>query len=569
MSMWSALKSVFGGDVASVQPTALMGGGNAYEAGNYQQREMSDWYPNITSADDEILDTRDLVVARARDLYRNHPVIHGAVNKIVDAVIGSRVLLDAKPAHLLLKRDLPWAIDWSLIAEAEYRIWAYSPRFMCDVQGENTFGQLARTAKITRIVDGECFAIVRNRDSGNRYTTCVELIDPDRVSNPNGMADNTRLANGNLLYAGIEYNRNNEPVAYHVRVRHPATTGDAQDVFRWTRVRRYTSTGKPQMIHSFRKHRTNQRRGVSALVPVIKRVRMNDNYDVAELEAALFDAINAGFVESPYPTGDVAAAMAPGSAGETAGDGSWSLTKQIKMRLQNKISVKGVRMIHGLPGEKFNWKQPARPAGNYPAFKGAGQHDLAAGVGLSYPQVSEDWADINYSSARTLLNEKWRGFDSSGEEFTSQFCSPVWDALLEEMVAIGTVKVPGGASRFYANRDLLGMCGWLRPGRGTIDPMKEEQAADIAINGGRSNSYIECARNGLDFYEVAMGRAEEDILRKKLGLGEFTPLKVAGAAGAEDGSSSTDSPGTQEDRDGDGKPLEREDKKRRTNADQE
>lgn len=541
--------------------TALSGG-TSYDAGNYYQREMGDWYPSITSADDEILDSRDLIVGRARDLYRNHPVVHGAVDKIADAVVGSRLLLDAKPAHDLLKRNLEWAIGWALNAQAEFKVWAYSPRFDCDVARMNTFGQIMRTAFISRVVDGECFVLIRNRAGRGRYTTCLELIDADRVTNPDGKPDGHRLANGNTLYAGIEFNSFNEPVAYHVRVKHPAQSITRIDDYRWVRIARFTATGKPQMIHSFRQHRPAQRRGVSALTAVIKRVRMNDNYDIAELEAALFDAINAGFVESPYPTSEVAEAMAPSGA-SSSDEEAWSVGGSIAYRMKNAVRLKGVRMIHGLPGEKFNWKAPARPAGNYPAFKGAGQHDLAAGVGLSYPQLSEDWADINYSSARTLLNEKWRGFDSTGEEFCAQTCSPIWDALCEEMVAVGTVKMPGGAGKFYDNRSLITFCSWLRPGRGTIDPMKEEQAADIAINAGRSNEYIECARNGLDFYEVALGKATSAILRQKLGIEQFTPLKIAAPAGEDGGEGGAGSPGTEQDRDGDGQPNEEQARKQK------
>lgn len=555
----TAMSRLFG----STNRGALVGNGRAYDAGNYWQREMGDWYPTIGSADDEILDSRDLIVARARDLYRNHPVVHGAVNKIADAVVGSRIMLDAKPIHELLKKTLDWAIDWTLNVQAEFKVWAYSPRFECDIMRQNTLGQLARTAFITRLVDGECIAIIRNKDRGGRYTTCIELVDPDRLTNPNGLSDNMKLLNGNTIYAGIEFNNDNEPVAYHFRVKHPATVAQGMENYTWVRVERYSPNGKPQVVHSFRVHRPNQRRGVSGLTSVIKRVRMNDNYDVAELEAALFDAINAGFVESPYPSSEVAEAMAPSSENEA----EWSIGKQIAHRLKNAVSLKGVRMIHGLPGEKFNWKAPARPAGNYPAFKGAGQHDMAAGMGLSYPQLSEDWADINYSSARTLLNEKWRGFDATGEEFCSQFLSPIQDAWLEEAVAVGTVKVPGGAAKFYEIRSLLGYCGWLRPGRGTIDPMKEEQAADIAINGGRSNEYIECARNGLDFYEVALGKATSKIVRTKLGIEQFVPLKVAGAAGAEADGSAAGGGGNEADRDNDGIPMEDSQKRKPQNAD--
>lgn len=536
---------------------ALMSGNTSFDAGSWNTRELEGWWPSLLSADDEALDARDTLVARARDLYRNHPVVHGAVDKIADAVMGSRVMLDAKPMHDLLGKDIDWALEWSLTAEAEFKVWGYGPGHECDVAREASFGQIMRTALIARIVDGECLLVMRNKARGpRRYTSCIELIDTDRLTNPRGVADNMRLPNGNTIFGGIEYARDGEPVAYHIRVKHPMQLNTQGDNFKWVRIARFSSTGKPQVIHSFRKHRANQRRGISSLAPVIKRVRMNDNYDIAELEAALFDAINAGFVESPYPTADVAAAMAPSGQDNNAG---WSLAKQVAHRSQNKVSLTGVRMIHGLPGEKFNWKQPARPAGNYPAFKGAGQHDMAAGLGLSYPQLSEDWADINYSSARTLLNEKWRGFDSMGEEFCDQVCSPIYAAWLEEAVAVGTVKMPGGASRFYERRALIAFASWLRPGRGKIDPLKEENASDIAVNAGRSNNAIECANNGLDLYEVLVGKAREDLIREKLGMPKFVPLKVAGGAGGagSDGGSGG-AKGTAQDRDGDGEENEAE-----------
>lgn len=569
MGVLDTIKGVFGYGPATTaaaptpQQQALLGGGRSFDAGSWNTRELEGWWPSLLSADDEALDARDTLVARARDLYRNHPVVHGAVNKIVDAVIGSRVQLSAQPQHELLGMDVAKALDWSLTTQAEFKVWAYGPGHEADVAGEASFGQIMRTAKIARLVDGECLIVIRNKvRAGRRYTTCIELIDTDRLSNPNGRPDNVKLSNGNTLFGGIEYAADGEPVAYHIRVKHPLKMDANGENFRWVRIARFSRTGKPQAIHSFRKHRPGQRRGISALAPVIKRVRMNDNYDIAELEAALFDAINAGFVESPYPTADVAAAMAPsGQPDESA----WSLAKQIEFRQKNKVGLKGVRMIHTFPGEKVNFKQPARPAGNYPAFKGAGQHDMAAGLNLSYPQLSEDWADINYSSARTLLNEKWRGFDSMGEEFCDQVCSPIYAAWLEEAVAVATVKAPKGAARFYQNRALISMATWLRPGRGKIDPLKEENASDIAVNAGRSNNLIEAANNGLDFYDVAMGAARESAIRKKLGLDEFVPLKIAGAAGGEggDGAGGDGSKGTEDDRDADGQPNEEEQQSRR------
>src|SRR3546814_2280701 len=50
------------------------------------------------------------------------------------------------------------------------------------------------------------------------------------------------------------------------------------------------------------------------------------------------------------------------------------------------------------------------PNSNYPQFARFVLQKVAASLGISYPQLSQDWSSLNYSSARALLNEIWRGF---------------------------------------------------------------------------------------------------------------------------------------------------------------
>jgi lambda family phage portal protein len=518
MSIVSRMRSALAGAPAR---RAFFGwGGRAYDAGRTDTREMEDWNPTINHPDYEIGPARDRVTARSRDLSRNNPIISGGIDRRTEAVVGSRIRLEARPAYEALGRTADWADDWASGVESRFHVWAYGARKLYDVERKSLFGGQVNTAYRHWFTDGEACAVIYQLDRGGTYQTAVKLIDPDRLSNPDSVADNTVLPNGNKVVQGVEIDGNGAPVAYHVRVKHPADLLGIEDDFRWERIERESAMGRPKFIHAYRPDRAEQRRGISRIVASMKRSKMLDRYDNAELEAALLNAINSFVVESPYPTSEVQQAFAPGSE---SGEDGWSLEGQLAYRKDNRVRVNGTQVIHGLPGEKFNWLKAERPSRNYPDFQAAGLRSIAAQFGLSYPQLSQNWADINYSSARTLLNEIWRGLLDDRWLFTQAFCSPIYMAWLEEDVALGNTKVPGGPLNFYKWRDALCMSDWMGPGRGSVDPLKEANAADLDDAAGRSNLILEAAKQGLDYKEVLRGKARVHKLLDRLGLDRPVP----------------------------------------------
>lgn len=537
----------------------LSGGGSygAYDAGRWGSREMASWHPPHSWVNDDILSNRDKVVDRARDMARNHPIISGAIDRRAESVVGPEIRLEAQPAYEAMGKTPEWADQWATGTEEQFRVWSQNYRFLCDVEMQSTFGGIVETAYRHWWTDGEPLAVLKMLPRGGAYETCIELIDPDRLSNPHGTADNMLLRNGNRLIGGVEISPDNFPVAYHIRRAHPSESGGNGDqLFSWARVPRYGPTGRPLCIHAFKRGRAGQRKGISRFVGAIKRMKMFDRYDDAEIEAALLNSVMAAWVESPFPTSDVREALAP--AGTTDADG-WSLDKQLAYRFENAVRLDGVRTIHGLPGEKLTLQRAEHPSANYPEFQATGLRALAANFGLSYAQVSQNWADINYSSARAMLNEIWRGLLHDRYEFVTKFCTPIYAAWLEEAVALGKVKVPGGPMAFYRWRDELTMCEWMGPGRGSIDPLKEAQANDFELNQGSTNLSIIADDNSRDHRRVLMGQARDKRLREKLGLAEFVPFKGQAAAAAGDaGDGSADATGSENDRDGDGKPNERQ-----------
>lgn len=519
------------------------GGNNgAYDAGRWSSREMASWHPPHSWVNTDVLGNRDKVQDRARDMARNHPIIAGAMDRRAEAVVGPEIRLEAMPAYEAMGRTQDWADAWSTGVEEQFRVWAQNYRFMCDVEMQSTFGGIIEAGYRHWWTDGDALGVVKMLPRGGSYETCVELIDPDRLSNPNGLADNAVLENGNRILGGVEIHPDGYPVAYHIQVGHPSEFGRTDvDQLTWTRVPRFGPTGRPVCVHAFKRGIAGQRRGISRFVAAIKRMKMFDRYDDAEIEAALLNSVMAAWVESPFPTSDVQGAM---SAPTGSSDGSgWSLDQQLAYRFDNAVKIDGVRTIHGLPGEKLTLNRAEHPSQNYPEFQATGLRSLAANFGLSYAQVAQNWADINYSSARAMLNEIWRGLLHDRHEFVTKFCTPFYAAWLEEAVLIGKVKIPGGWPTFYRWRDELTMCKWKAPGRGSIDPLKEAQANEFELNAGTSNLSMIADDNGTDPREVLIGQARDIKLRQKLGLAEYIPLKGGGASAGNSDTVSADGNG--------------------------
>lgn len=509
-------------------------GSRAFDAARYDTPEMENWYAPLTSGEDENLDARDAVVRRARDLVRNHPIMSGAEDRRVESVVGPNIRLELQPAYRMLGQDVEWADEWADDAEQRFELFCRDPRKLADAEMQCQFGGLVDMAYRHWWRDGEALGVVKMLPAngprfGASYETCLHVVDPDRLSNPNGLPDHHRLSTGRKLIGGIEYDRNGAPIAGHIRVAHPNQKGP-ENTFRWQRVPFYNRMGRPILIHAQQKKRAGQKRGISRMVSAMKRIKMLDRYDNAEIEAALLNAVMAATVESPYPTKDVEAAMAPAS---TPSDDSWSLSKQIEHRSKSKLFLKGLRIMHLLPGEKMNFNRAERPAANYPDFQATGLRTVAASLGLSYAQLAQNWSDINYSSARAMLNEVWRGLLHDRWLFTQAFCTPFLLAWMEEAVARGHVQLPEGPASFYTRRAELTLCEWWGPGRGTVDPLKEGQANDFMLNQGATDLTTIGNEQGRDFRKTLRNQSRERRARRDMGLPDYVPLRAVQGSQAE------------------------------------
>lgn len=529
-------------DGTIVARRGAMVGSSPYAAAQ-PQGDIAMRFPTLRAADAEVLPSRDKVTARGRDLDRNNGWVSGGIDTRVDAVVGTNIWLDARPDWKAMGQTAEWADEWGQNVESKFRTWANDPRFLCDVERHQHFGGLVNLAyRHYAGPDGECAAAIYFRPRGGEFATSVLVVDPDRISNPHGAPDSDRLR------GGVAIDQDGGAIGYHVRNRHPNDhLTSSIESERWTYMPRESSTGRPLFVHAYAKRRAHQRRGISRLASVIPRTGMLDKYDKAELEAALLNAIMAPVIESPFDRSMVGEALAPAADdGDTL---SQYQAERIAFHEQSKLSFGGTQITHLYPNETLKFLRAERPSANFAAFEAAVIRSIASAFGLSYEQLSRDWSQINYSSARTLLNEIWRGLNADRHQFSHAFCTPIYTAWLEEAVAVGAVPVPGGKANFYRWRAALTQCRWVGPGRGFIDPKKEAEAAGMRMALGISTLEDEAGEQGNDWLYNIYQKGQVQRAAEKEGV----QLQTVASVSSPEPETDEDGEGNDPDREGDGK----------------
>lgn len=488
---------------------SAMLGANKRDAARRDISEMRGWNRRPGFAGSVSPDDIDLILGRARDLDENNGWINGGLDRRVEAVIGGRIQLSAQPVYALLGRDIEWRMDWAGKLQARFKVWGNDIERRCDARQRLTFGALTKLAYLTYLRDGECYAEVRDDARGLSNTTNVLLIEPERVSTPPERAHEE----GPTLRSGIRMDGNGAPIGYWVRSGHPDDPHAGLRATRWDYIPARGPTGRAKFIHVFSPRRVEQMRGISRLAEAMVPSKMVDRIDRAELAAALKSAIFSFFIESPATGDEVEEMLAPSGNGEA----SW-LDEYLDYRGTKPVQVDGADVHHLFPGEKAIQPNRASPNANYPDFVRFVLQKIAGSMGISYQQLSGDWASINYSSARALLNEIWRSILEDRYYFTQTFCTPIYAAWLEVEVANGDIKVPGGPSNFYRSKTAICMAEWIGPGRGHVDPLKEASAANLNTAAGRASTIQHIREDGRDPEDVWAEQAYEARAREKLGL---------------------------------------------------
>ena len=484
---------------------------------------------------------RDNLAGRIHDLARNDGWASGGVSRMVDAIIGSNWRLSSRPNWRKLGITAEAAEEVANQIEAWWKDFAEDIDARCDRQRRSNFGAILALAFRHRIWDGEAFVMVHWRPKPTFYSTCFEVVHPDRCSNPR-MTISTMVLRDGVELDPVDF----FPVAYHFRSTHPGDFFSGNfALWSWDRVEREWPWGRRIVAHAFEPQSAGDTRGTSPMAPILKKIRMLGRYDEAELQAAVLNAVLAAFVTTPLDGEQFAAAMGDAEGLEKYDQyrGDFHETAPVK--------IGGARVNFLAPGEDIKLTNPNHPNSVFEAFERTVLRNIATAIGVSYEQLSMDWSQVNYSSARAALIEIWRGFTARKEHFAAQIAQPLFAAWLEEAVDRGDIVLPKGSPSFREAKTAWCGARWIGPGRGWVDPLKEALASAARLEMSVSTLEDECAEQGKDWLDVLQQQAREMKERERLGLPALVPAAVAkatAAQAAEDGKQTPDKKASEKDK---------------------
>lgn len=478
---------------------------SAHEGASLTSRELASWQPFGGSADSDLLPERSTLVARTRDLVRNNGIASGALETLKDNIVGTGLRLSATPDYRWLEQTPEWAEEWSSNVESEWR--SYAETTNCDAAGCLDFHGMTSQVLRGSVINGEALALALwLPDEKYRFATKLQLIEPDRLSNPKFKNDSTDHR------GGIDIDPYGRPLNYHIRKSHPGDTFltlNPED-YEWDMIPAETEWGRKRVLHVHDRERTGQSRGKPLFASILTQFKMLDNYQRTELQAAIVNAMIAAFIETPLDPQSVAELFGGDVNSQAYQD--WLATKN-----EHVATLKGAAVIPLQPGEKLSPFTPARPATAFAAFVEEIQRQIGNGLNLPYELVAKNFSKTNYSSARAALLEAWRFFRSRRAWLATYWANPAYELWLEEAINKGIIEAPG----FYENRYAYTRCKWIGPGRGWVDPVKEAQAAELRMKTLVSTLEDECAEQGYDWEEVIDQRLREYKRMEQIGLTKY------------------------------------------------
>lgn len=471
---------------------------------NRTKKAMKGWIAEGGSAAEDIHDNLDTLRVRSRDLYMGVPIATGALKRYRTNVVGSGLTPKPIPDAEALGLTAEEADRLEKQISREWNLWADSND--CDAERMGSFYELQQLAFLNWLMSGDVFALLQfKRRPGAVYSTCVLLVEADRVCNPGYGPDVTE---DEKIMGGVEVDEAGEVVAYHICKRHPHSLRrfslSAND---WIRVPAYgETTGRRNVLHVMTRERIGARRGVPLLAPVIESLKQLGRYTDAELIAAVVNGLMAVFIETEEQS-------------EEPPIGEMDVPEEAKVDAGDKKSIElGPGLIIDLaPGEKANAVQPGRPNSNFDGFVSAICRHIGAALELPYELLVQHFT-ASYSASRAALLEAWKAFDEWRDWMTEKFCQPIYEEWFSEAVALGRISAPGfladpGRRKAYVKAQ------WYGPTQGQLDPIKEVQAANLRCRYGFSNRAKEAMElTGTDFRDNMQTARRENEQMTEAGL---------------------------------------------------
>jgi lambda family phage portal protein len=467
-----------------------------------------DAYSN--SADYDTIPKLEGVRALQKDLFMSSAISPAILRRMRTLGIGSGLTVSPRPDAEALGIDPDAADVFAKSFQREYGMWADS--FSADFDGFCTGFEQQGLVYFNMLLSGDCFWMPvwrRPTEAGFPYELSIKLIDADLVRDPS-------VKGGLDIEGGVEKDASGQVVAVWVWDRFVNDLSYKQAKCR--RVPVYDSRGRRQIYHVVDPERLNQRRGLGRLANVAKHMKQVSRLGDAQLMSALVASYFTVFVKDatgmgigPMPNAN----LDTGDVAKKWDDGSVSL---------------GPGNILTLPGNKdVTLASPNKSDQNFNVFFDTLWAQACAAGGIPVEQALMRYTS-SYTAARAAANDVWVARLADRQLIVRRFCQPIYTELLIEAILRNRISAPG-FFRDYSNRSAWSKAQWIGSGRGSLNPLDEAKAHELAIkNVLGTHEEIYTAETG-GRWEDALDR--ERVARQKIRAAGLEPSDAATSTDAE------------------------------------
>ncbi len=405
-------------------------------------RRTAHWIRDASDADFTLRTAARELRLNARDLLRNN----GWARRGQQVIANNAVGLGIRPKAISPDAGL------NLRAMELWKAWAGTPE--CESDNRLTFYGIQHQAMRSLVSDGEVMIRRRFRRAKDNLTIPLQLqvLEADYLDTGRNTLDS--LAGGPIIQ-GIEFDKLGSRAAYWLYSQHP---GSGRNMKPSSRI------SADEIVHLYDLNRPGQSRGVSWLASAIVNLKDLDEYDDAELMKQKVSALFAAFIT------------------DTDGVGVPQLGDQ---ELADKVETLEPGTIIPLqPGQVVTPVNP--PTLTADSLAARTLRRVAAGMGITFEDLSGDYSQVNFSSARMARISHWGNVHQWQQNLLIPIlCRPIWNWAMEAAVLAG--EIPAAPSSEWTctpmpllepDKEALGIVRMIRGGLLTLSEAIREQGND-------------------------------------------------------------------------------------------
>jgi lambda family phage portal protein len=513
---------------------------------------LEEWHARSANADWDITANLPILRMRSRDLFMGCPIAAAVILALRTSVVGNGIAVLPQVDARVLGLSKTAAAEINKHISDEFELFAATVE--ADWNRRSTFYQLQDLVFTSACISGDVLVLLpmKNRPGGI-YDTRVRLIEADRVASPvsreTGPGAPETAAGAPRIFGGVELEEDGQVVAYWIARHHPlaeimlaADPRTRNGKAEYSRILAFgEETGRPAALLVGEMERPEQRRAVPLLAKCLTEAKNLQRYVESTTVQNVIKSYFCSFITSAMPSENMFNGMVDDDYAKDL----------VERNPYNVLLAPG--MVNFLrPGDTIDFPIHAGPEDQFDPYVTAVARLIGASTGVPYEVLLMSF-NASYSASRASMLQFWNRVKVLRQLLVDQFCQPTYTAWMMEAVAGGNIDAPG----FFEDpriRTAWLRAAWSGASQGSIDPLKDAQAAALRIKLGISTQERECyENNGGDWRAIAEQQGLELEVATSLGLpyprnqtSEMQPIPAALITGEDTEPETSPKPGEEQ-----------------------